>query len=48
MIWLVWGLWNINPYRLFNAKSTLYIYMIWFVQVFWHINHYRLFNAKFS
>ena len=49
MICFCWVLWHINHYRLFNAKSCLYIsirYMIWFGWVLWHINHYRLFNAK--
>ena len=44
-------LWHINPCRLFNAKSFLYInikYMISFCLVLWHINHFRLFNAKSS
>ena len=27
MIWLGWVLWHINHYRLFNAKSSLYIYI---------------------
>ena len=27
MIWFGWVLWHINHFRLFNAKSTLYIYM---------------------
>ena len=27
MIWFGWVLWNINPCRLFNAKSSLYIYI---------------------
>ena len=32
MIWLDWVLWHINHCRLFNAKSSLYIYVkyIWF------------------
>ena len=32
MIWLGWVLWHINHCRLFNAKSSLYIYIkyIWF------------------
>ena len=32
MIWFGWVLWHINPCRLFNAKSSLYIYIkyIWF------------------
>ena len=32
-IWLGWVLWHINHYRLFNAKSSLYIYIeyIWFL-----------------
>ena len=52
MIWFGWVLWHINHCRLFNAKSSLYIYIkyIWFglVWVLWHINHCRLFNAKSS
>ena len=44
---------DINHYRLFNAKSSLSIYMIWLGSVklswfLWHINHYRLFDAKSS
>ena len=27
MIWFGWGLWHINHCRLFNAKSSLYIYI---------------------
>ena len=27
MIWVGWVLWNINHYMLFNAKSSLYIYI---------------------
>ena len=32
MIWFGWVLWHINHYWLFNAKSSLYIYIkyIWF------------------
>ena len=48
MIWFGWVLWHINHCRLFNAKSSLYIYMIWLGWVLWHINHCRLFNAKSS
>ena len=48
LVWfgLVW--WHINHHRLFNAKSSLYIYIkyIGFGLVLWHINHCRLFNAK--
>ena len=48
-----WILWHINPCRLVNAKSSLYIYIywiyrIWFGWVLWHINHCMLFNAKSS
>ena len=46
--WLGWVLWHIKPCRLFNAKSSLYIYRIWFGWVLWHINYFRLFNAKFA
>ena len=28
MIWLGWVLWHINHCWLFNAKSSIYIYMI--------------------
>ena len=42
----------INHYRLFNTKSSSYIYhkiyRIWLGLVLWHINHCRLFNAKSS
>ena len=52
MIWFGWVLWHINHFRLFNAKSSLYIYIkyIWFgwVGVLWHINNCRLFYAKSS
>ena len=27
MIWLGWGLWHINHCKLFNTKSSLYIYI---------------------
>ena len=27
MIWLGWGSWQTNPCRLFNDKSSLYIYI---------------------
>ena len=27
MIWFGWVLWHINHYRLFDAKSSLYIYI---------------------
>ena len=48
-IWFGWILWHINHHWLFNAKSSLYIYikyMIWLGWVLWHINYCRLFNAK--
>ena len=53
MIWFGWVLWHINHCRLYNAKSSLYIYIkyIWFGLVgwfLWHINHCRLFNTKSS
>ena len=52
MIWLGWVLWHINYCRLFNAKSSLYIYikyMIWFgvVDNMMMMNYCRLFNAKY-
>ena len=31
MIWFGWVLWHINYYRLFNAKSSLYIYIDYIV-----------------
>ena len=53
MIWFSWVLWNINHCRLFNAKSSLYIYIkyIWFGLVgFYGISTFvgYLFYAKFS
>ena len=38
MIWLSWVLWHINLRRLFNAKSSLYIYikyicLVWFYDI---------------
>ena len=50
LVWLGF-LWHINHCRLFNVKSSLYIYiryMIRFGWVSWHINYCRLFNAKSS
>ena len=51
-IWFSWILWHINQCRLFNAKSSSYIYIkyIWFglVEFLWHINHCRLFHTKSS
>ena len=50
-IWFVGVLWHINHWRLFNAKSSFYIYikyMILFGLVFWHINPSWLFNAESS
>ena len=43
-----WG--YIKHWRLFNVKSSLYIYIqyTWFCFVLWHINHRRLFNGKSS
>ena len=31
LVWLGWVLWHINPCRLFNAKSSLHLYIkyIW-------------------
>ena len=54
MIGIGWVLWHINHCRLFNAKSSLYIYilniydLVLFGLVLWHINHCRLFYAKYS
>ena len=52
MIWFGWVLWHNNHCRLFNAKSSLYIYIkyIWYglVGFLWHVNHCRLFNDKSS
>ena len=38
MIWFGWVLWHINHCRLFNAKSSLYVYIkyIWFGLVEFH------------
>ena len=48
---MVWFLWHINNYTLFNAKTSLFIYIKYIKFVFawfsWHINHCRLFNAKY-
>ena len=36
--------WHINPNGLFDAESSLYIYikcMIWFSCVLWHINYFK-------
>ena len=56
MVGLGWvGFYGISTIgRLFNAKSSLYIYikyiydLVWFGLVLWHINHCRLFNSKSS
>ena len=51
MIWFGLVSWHINHCKLFNAKSSLYIYikyMICFGWVLWHINRCRIFNAKSS
>ena len=54
MIWFGWLLWHISNCRLFNGKSSLYIYistiydLVGLDWVLWHINHCRLFNAKSS
>ena len=52
MVWFGLVLWHINHCRLFNAKSSLYIYIKYIgfglVEFLWHINHCRLFNAKSS
>ena len=50
MIWLGWVLWHINPWWLFNAQTSLYIYIecIWFGWVSWHINPCGSLNAKSS
>ena len=54
-IWFGLVFWHINHCRLFNAKSSLCIYikyiwfgLVWFGLVSWHINNYRLFNTKSS
>ena len=50
LLWFGLVLWHINHSRLFNAKSSLYIYIkyMWFdlVWFLWHINKYWLFNAN--
>ena len=47
-----WVLWHINHCRLFNVKSSLYIYIRYigfgWVGFYGHINHCWLFNAKSS
>ena len=50
MIWLFWVFWDINPCRIFNAKSFLHVY----IQIMYDLvvvgflayNPRRLFNAK--
>ena len=50
--WFRLVLWYIDHCRLFNAKSSLYVYIwmykSWFGLVLWYIDHCRLFNAKSS
>ena len=49
MICFGWVLWHINYCRLFDAKSSLYIYikyMICFGWVLWHINYCWISNVK--
>ena len=48
--WFGLALWHINHFRLFNAKSFLYIYikyigfgLVWFGLVLCHINQFKLF-----
>ena len=52
LVWFVLVLWHIIHFLLFNAKSSLYIYImyIWFglIAFLWHINHCRLFNTTSS
>ena len=50
VVWFALVLWYINHCWLFNAKSSLYIYMkyIWFGLVLWYIYQCRLFKGKFS
>ena len=49
---LVGFLWHIKHCKLFNAKSSLYIFIKYIgfglVGVLWHINHCWLFNTKYS
>ena len=47
MIWFGWVLWHINPCRLFNAKSSLNIYIkyIWLVNTFSRV---RFFCAQLN
>ena len=35
MIWFGWVLWHINHCRLFNAKSSLYIYILNIYDLVW-------------
>ena len=50
MVWFGLVLWHFNYYRIFNAKSFLYIFIeyIWFGLVLWDINHCKLFKSKSS
>ena len=47
LVGLVGVLWHINHCKLFNAQSSLYIYLLLcFALVLWHISYCRLLNAK--
>ena len=56
MIWFRLDLWYINPCRLFNGQSSLYVYIkyIWFGSILCHINPWSssnpgaLGNAEYS
>ena len=55
LVWFGLVLLHINPCRLFDAKSSFYIYskyiwfgLVWYGLVLLHINPCRLFNAKSS
>ena len=52
LVWFRFVLWNINHCRLFNAESSLYMYIKYIrfglVLVLWNIKHSRLFDIKSS
>ena len=33
MIWLGWVLWHINHFRIFHAKSAIYIYIYIYIYI---------------
>ena len=50
MIWFGWVLWHINHFRLFNAKSSLCIYIEYkgFGLVLWYIVGYLIPNPLYT